>query len=539
MLLLVFMSLLFLSLHSTVLVWANFKPTPFPAVRITSNGEVTPSSSLISRSGNVYTFTGNWTTCVLKVECSNIVIDGAGFFIVGNGVGQGIGLYDVRRVSVLNVNVLDTNRGIYLEHCSDTTISGCSVTGGNNGIYLNASINNKLSDNQLISAYSGITLDHSGSNVLRNNTIENSHQYGYGLDFMVTGTYIIDYTNDIDVSNTVNGASIIYWVNRQNEVVPPETSYVALINCKGVTVQNLHISKSQGILVAWTTNSSIIHNYFDINHIGIQVLYSSDIIIRENEIWHNNGFEEGGDGINIFYSQFVTVANNKLTSNHNGGITCNNSSRNQLIGNSIGLNQYNGINLVDHSDYNLITLNHFFNHSTMSRGAIFIENSKNNTVLANNFTNNGCWAIQLKGSQGNNTFYGNNFQNNSYRNTRFMPGALQVSTPGTANGNSWDNGSLGNYWSDYAGLDANSDGIGDSPYHINPNNQDNHPLMSPVEASKISTIASNLPSSMLLTSEFSTQQLPLIAVAVSALVAAVAAVSVRGYRKKLHAKGAA
>lgn len=32
--------------------------------------------------------------------------------------------------------------------------------------------------------------------------------------------------------------------------------------------------------------------------------------------------------------------------------------------------------------------------------------------------------------------------------------------------NQWDNGAIGNYWSDYSGKDTNDDGIGDTPYTI-------------------------------------------------------------------------
>jgi hypothetical protein len=55
----------------------------------------------------------------------------------------------------------------------------------------------------------------------------------------------------------------------------------------------------------------------------------------------------------------------------------------------------------------------------------------------------------------------------------------------------WDNGKVGNYWSDYNGTSSNHNGVGDTPYVIDVLDQDRFPLMQipvkpPVPASNVS-----------------------------------------------------
>ena len=51
--------------------------------------------------------------------------------------------------------------------------------------------------------------------------------------------------------------------------------------------------------------------------------------------------------------------------------------------------------------------------------------------------------------------------------------------------NNLDNGSRGNYWSNYNGTDNDGNGIGDNPHFVYENNQDKYPLMNPVDITTI------------------------------------------------------
>ncbi|MEM2912351.1 MAG: NosD domain-containing protein [Candidatus Bathyarchaeia archaeon] len=98
--------------------------------------------------------------------------------------------------------------------------------------------------------------------------------------------------------------------------------------------------------------------------------------------------------------------------------------------------------------------------------------TKGNIIFRNNITNNK-YGIQLWEAS-NNTFHHNLFINNTvqvYDASVVSPHYVSPSV------NTWDNGVECNYWSDYNGTDNNRDGIGDTPYIIDENNQDNYPLM--------------------------------------------------------------
>jgi len=102
---------------------------------------------------------------------------------------------------------------------------------------------------------------------------------------------------------------------------------------------------------------------------------------------------------------------------------------------------------------------------------IYIMLGDNNTIKSNNFLDNQDYGVFINSPSHNNLVYWNYFYYNGQ--------PLQAFDNGT--NNAWDNGTVGNYWSDYEDkyFNAWNDGFfWDTPYAINgtANSYDNHPI---------------------------------------------------------------
>lgn len=172
-------------------------------------------------------------------------------------------------------------------------------------------------------------------------------------------------------------------------------------------------------------------------------------------------------GIALQFSQGNTIAYNMIYLNGFEGILLQNVTDSLVNNNIVTQNEYVGIEL-SYSSNNRISNNSVTFHSnvTFHDQGIWVNSSKDNTVDGNTIAKN-AWGIDIYSST-NNLFYHNNFVNNTHQADR---DALSPS-------NSWDNGSEGNYWSDYIGPDGDGDGIGDTAYDIgSTGDKDNYPLV--------------------------------------------------------------
>jgi parallel beta-helix repeat protein len=175
------------------------------------------------------------------------------------------------------------------------------------------------------------------------------------------------------------------------------------------------------------------------------------VVERDNIVIDGADFRIQGNGaevgIDITYRNNVTIKNIQIIG---AGIHLVGANNNTIFGNLIA-NNHHGIGFYGESNYNKIIGNTLMDNE---RG-IYFSQSYNNSIYDNSFINN---TRQVYDSVWEQPWY---------------PQLLSV--------NFWDNCTTGNYWSNYNGTDTNGDGIGETPYVIDQNNQDNYPLMDKIE----------------------------------------------------------
>ena len=415
--------------------------------------------------------------------------------------------------------------GIQLEHTNNNTISQNTLYNNSiAGVHSTDCSDIKLSNNTFSSNRDyGIYLDNTHKNHIFDNIFFNDGLFSFN-----------SYENTVD-NNTINGKPLVYFENASDRTIQ-NAGQIILVNCRNISVADLNISRVPVGVYLWASDDCHVRNTsLFCKNSGIESYYSRDCNFSQNRMTNagvrvsrsraftvaENTFFNCGLGIEWSYHNTVvgnTVNGKPLvylenTSNLTialtgaGQIICVNVSNitltNQEISNtSAGIQLWNvqdchiisniienassGIELLGGSQNNTISQNILLDNYR----AVKIYHGDDNTMHRNTISRNTIGMHFLSGARNivyeNTISYnqrgvlsGKNQLDNLFYHNNFLFNEKNAQDGGT---NYWDHPFLeeGNYWDDYTGIDANGDGIGDTPYDVpHGDNQDQYPLMQP------------------------------------------------------------
>jgi hypothetical protein len=243
-------------------------------------------------------------------------------------------------------------------------------------------------------------------------------------------------------------------------------SRIQIRNCKIATyllANGRHQNISQNTITEGIGCYGSFNNIAGNSIIGYGVIVSGD----SNEIQGNNitdcNTETAGCGIRLDAGGHTVFNNIIKNCNHAVSILGERSS-NSIYANTV-INNDGGLEIFGQGSNNAFHDNYVANnrYGVLLSYTFMMSPGENNTVYHNNFVDN---TEQINSES---TYYGD------------YGSAVSIYPTGN-----YDNGREGNYWSDYAGTDANNDGIGDSPYVVDAIRKDHYPLMYPWGAPYVS-----------------------------------------------------
>ncbi|MEN8177473.1 MAG: nitrous oxide reductase family maturation protein NosD [Pseudomonadota bacterium] len=302
---------------------------------------------------------------------SPMTIDGKGEVIIDAGGKGSVIILDTDGASLMNLQLRN---------------SGDSHNDLDSGIQVRGNFN-VIKDNVITDSLFGVDLQQSSNNIIKRNRISSK-----ALELGMRGDAIrlwYSFNNKITDNIIRNSRDTVVWYSRDN--------LIARNDARGGRY-SLHFMYSQ--------TNEVVDNHYQDNSVGIFVMYSDGVKIKNNYI----AYATGATGMGIGFKETSDV---------------------DVIGNQI---LYCGTGLyLDVSPY---------------------QPDTTNRILDNLIAYSGIGVLFLNDWTGN-LIEGNQFKGN----------ITQVAVSGggkTANRNHW----LGNYWDDYAGFDLNRDNVGDTAYEL-------------------------------------------------------------------------
>jgi len=399
-----------------------------------------------------------------KIEPSNKVNGKSVYYYVNQkGLGENkflnggqIILINCSYAVIKDLNIYNTTLGILLYYCDNNTISNCNVTycytegislkwcknitiyknnvscNNNYGIkvessdFLNITRNTVNNNGNLLSGYvySGVYLKNCETCNITNNVAINNTDAGIYLEannnlnvsgnsIVRGGIYIITYDSkedlssyNIDISNTVNGKPIYYYVS-QEKLTKNDFSnagQVFLIACNDSHLENLDISLVYiGIFTSYCSNITFVSCNSSLNYYGFHIrnsinvtvvncnssqnTFGFDVINSSNSTFYSNVANNNTYGCSLVICNFLNFTQNRINYNIECGIGIYEGKNNTILSNILINNKKYGIYLSLGANHTL-RKNNMINCGLYINPFSIIDNMVNNTIDTSNTVNN-------------------------------------------------------------------------------------------------------------------------------------------------------
>ncbi|MFW9915297.1 MAG: nitrous oxide reductase family maturation protein NosD [Candidatus Thorarchaeota archaeon] len=421
-----------------------FCNTNYSLVRATENPP-SPSGDWIISNGE------DWTH-----ENKAFILNGS--LVVENG-----GILNLRNVT-LRMNNTNSEFNITIRSGGKLILENCTVTVLNINDFLKWFLKAESgSDVRLLNStfnyagrIEGTHGDHSGLWINTNDAIV----LNCSINNNYFGLYAYQAKNGTFANNTITNSI-------KNGIILLSSSNNTI---SGNMVTNISTSSSSGICLGSSNNTIVSGNTVTNSSArGIYLQSSGNCTVSGNTVTNTTIY-----GIDLDSVENCTVSGNTVT-NNSAGIRIAYSCNNTVSGNTITNSSSSGIRMYSSNNSCLVS-NNISNITDQGGFGIYINSAVSNNVSYNTLTDS-WYGIYLDNSGGYCQIWGNTMGANFLGQTSW--------TAYDRNGtNQWDNGTHGNWYSDYDGYDLNQDGIGDTPYTIPGDTgvQDNYPLVIPEEA---------------------------------------------------------
>lgn len=437
-----------------------------------------------------------------------------------NGYSSGI-----RMTSSDNIRIMDnkflkigsyTNNRIEMDNCEDSWIRDNIIYSETNHMIIEDSTGNEIKNNRLemidgdLETAYVINIVDSHMNVFFGNNILNVN----GSDSTRTCFHITDYSSNNSIGTSsiqgirywgaaINGISNdnIFWnITMDNGSVSIDNSWRnSVVNCT-ITHNRSEQETFVGISLNQATRTRIINCTVNDVERGISIWRKSNRNLVKDCRLFNNVY-----GIHIHdKSKDNIVERCEIFKNNATGIHITNAwsvedSRTKIINNfisrcgfGISLKKVREINITEclldnNTDFGVSGFLVYRNLITYSRlsnnyGGVHLWNSSMGEIRHNEFINNTKEAIDLDDGSDKSLryhIYLNVFENNNGTNSTYNSSRPQLNMPSSYTSpdyNLLNRTKRGNYWSDLQSPDSDSNGVVDTPYVINSNNQDSFPI---------------------------------------------------------------